>query len=706
MVKSLLSATGGNPLALVELRRSLTTDQLAGVEPIAGPVAVGERLQQAFARRIEELPPDSQRALLLAAAASDDWGEAGALPGVEPGALEAAERRGLLEVGGGRLRFRHPLVRAAAYHAADPAERRRAHGELAENEHTPLRRAWHLATAAPGADVEAAAALEQAAEEALARGGRAAGAAALERAAQLTPEGDERVRRSVRAAEQYLLTGAIERAVRLASAAREAARDPLLRADAEQTLSRAEVMRGSLDLSYDLALRAAATAEPHDRDRAVSMLFEAQLSANLAARLGPGRRAAERALRLSEGGRMQPAAAVMLGAALLMDGEFELGREHLAQWPDLGLEELVAAGPPLFFSLTLCLVWLEEYEAALMNCDSTIASARAGGAAGPLQMTLGQRAEIHRRRGDWAQARADASESLRLAEETGQLVQGLYPFAITLRLEAALGLREAERRVDEVESGARSASVHSILPYFPAAELVAALGRGDIARAIERGREVRRLLEERGMRDPSVIQWRADFVEALVRGSEREEALHEATGLYEQGAATGRPWVQAAAARCLGLLAEDDAIDGPFSEALEWHRRGADPFERARTELAYGERLRRAGRPEDAREQLRAALETFDRLGAEPWADRARGELRAGSALAPPPRQGIIRELTAQELEVAIPVAEGATNREVAATLFVSPKTVEAHLSRIYRKLGIRSRTELSALLSRERLAA
>lgn len=180
---------------------------------------------------------------------------------------------------------------------------------------------------------------------------------------------------------------------------------------------------------------------------------------------------------------------------------------------------------------------------------------------------------------------------------------------------------------------------------------------------------MRRLLDELGMRDPSVIQWRADFVEALVRESLFEEAEAELAALAKQAGGAPRPWVLAVVARCRGLMAGDHEFDAPFEEALEHHRRGDDPFERGRTELVYGERLRRARRPREAREPLRSALGTFDALEAEPWAARARAELRASGGAIPTATRSVSRELTGQELEIALKATEGATNREIAAAL-------------------------------------
>jgi DNA-binding CsgD family transcriptional regulator len=191
-----------------------------------------------------------------------------------------------------------------------------------------------------------------------------------------------------------------------------------------------------------------------------------------------------------------------------------------------------------------------------------------------------------------------------------------------------------------------------------------------------------------------------DLVEAYIHVGQRAHAEQALTGLAEQADRTGGLWAQAAAARCRGLLAED--FVPAFEEALRWHDRTTMPFERARTELCYGERLRRARRREEARPQLRSALQSFERLGAEPWARRARNELRATGQSLGGRDQQLREELTLQELQVALRVAEGATNREAAAALFISAKTIEAHLSHIYSKLGIRSRTELARRFAQE----
>jgi len=228
------------------------------------------------------------------------------------------------------------------------------------------------------------------------------------------------------------------------------------------------------------------------------------------------------------------------------------------------------------------------------------------------------------------------------------------------------------------------------------------LGLGNPEAAIPHLEEGRRRLALHGVREPGVLQLAPDLVEAYVRAGRLEEASAALEDLEEQASVSGLSWALATAARGRGLLSDDDEFEAHFDEALDAHDRLPMPFERARTELCYGERLRRATRRAPARERLAAALGTFERLGADPWARRARAELRANGDRVERPSAESAEELTPQELQVARAVSEGATNREAAAALFLSPKTIEAHLGRVYRKLGIRSRTELALLFTEQ----
>jgi DNA-binding CsgD family transcriptional regulator len=226
------------------------------------------------------------------------------------------------------------------------------------------------------------------------------------------------------------------------------------------------------------------------------------------------------------------------------------------------------------------------------------------------------------------------------------------------------------------------------------------LGRSEDSIAILAPFGVR--VRQHGLGEPAVIQWAPDLIEAYLRAGRDEEAEAELDIFEQQAEQTGRNWARAAGLRCRGVLASEDEFEEHFTRAIELHRRTPTPFELARTELCFGEQLRRHRRRSDAREPLRAALETFEQLGAEPWAERARGELGASGETARRRDPSSAGQLTPQELQVALVVAKGATNREAGAVLFLSPKTIEAHLGRIYRKLEVRSRTELAGLLATE----
>jgi DNA-binding CsgD family transcriptional regulator len=338
------------------------------------------------------------------------------------------------------------------------------------------------------------------------------------------------------------------------------------------------------------------------------------------------------------------------------------------------------------------LTWLERYEQAREVFDEMVERARSESALGALPYALAGKADVDFRIGNWAAAYAGASEAVRIAEDTDQRTLLAFALISLARIEAGQGRDDdcrahADRAVETTSTGSITAYRASVLGLL-------ALGLGKSEEAVEYLRELAHNVRERGLEEPNVLQWSADLIEAYVRSGRDSDAEAELDSLERQVAQTGRAWALAAAARCRGLLAPDDQLDDVFS------LQAATPFERARTELCYGERLRRAKRRTDAREPLQAALETFERLGARGWAERAAKELAATGVTAKTREPSATESLTPQELQVALTVARGATNREAGAALFLSPKTVESHLSRIYRKLNVRSRTELAHQLS------
>ncbi len=327
-------------------------------------------------------------------------------------------------------------------------------------------------------------------------------------------------------------------------------------------------------------------------------------------------------------------------------------------------------------------------------------AARAESALGALPYLLAVLSEIDFRTGRWPEAYAGAAEAVRIAEETDQEIALAYGLVCLGHVEAAQGRVDACRlhAIRALELAAHRAD--ALVGFGESVLGLLELGLGHNDAAISSLEILRRHAREHGLGEPSVVQWAPDLIEAYVRAGRAAEAERELDVFSAQAETTQRTWALAAAARCRGLLADDDSFAAEFETALDWHRRTPTPFEHARTELALGERLRRARRRSDSRQPLRAALETFDRLGARIWADRARTELAASGETARSRDPYASEQLTPQELQVALVVAQGATNKEAAAALFLSPKTIETHLGRVYRKLDVRSRTELARLLA------
>ena len=345
------------------------------------------------------------------------------------------------------------------------------------------------------------------------------------------------------------------------------------------------------------------------------------------------------------------------------------------------------------------LTWLEDYDSARRLLTRVIDTARARSSPGTLPYALASLSELDFRTGNWSTAYAGASEALRLATETGQLAARAFSLVCLARLEAVQG-REAECRSHTMEAFELAAfGVRSMGIFAASALALLELGRGRNDVAIEHLDRVSRTMPRHAVGETAVVQWAPDLVEALIRSGRTREAEAALAEFEAQAEATGRNWALAAAARCRGLAAES-GWEEEFLRALELHERTPTPFERARTLLCFGERLRRGRRRAEARERLRSALDTFERLGAGPWIERARTELAASGEKLRPREGGSFNELTPQELQVALVVAKGATNREAGAALFLSPKTIETHLGRVYRKLGVRSRTELAAALA------
>jgi DNA-binding CsgD family transcriptional regulator len=704
VVDVLHAATNGNPLALLELTGVLTADQLAGRERLEEPLPVGAAVERAFAVRLELLPERTRLALLVVALATVDEleavGRALSSIGLETAALEPAEDTRLIDLDDGRVRFRHPLVRSVLTQGASPSDRRAAHRALAEaltQAADADRRAWHLAGAALGPDLEAAEALAQAGARARERCGFATAAAALERAALLTPRLPLRLERLADAADSAWRAGSTERAVALLDEALRGLTRPPQRARLLHLRGRLEVYTGSHAAAYDMLLEGGRIVEAEDPKLAAVLLGDAVEPCFYLGRVEDGIAAAHRARALAphDGTFVDAHADYWLARALACAGRAD---EAAALYERLSGRLADVSDASRRWALTLESIVLGMLDRSADGYTVGTEAVRVARREGPtsLASALGQVSWNGARAGLWQAAEAAATEGVALARELAQPIHVVDLLCDLTRIEAARGHVEG-CRAHAAEASALAerhgltivrGQVRSSLGL-----LELSLGRPD--EALRHLDEAERTLTELGFHDRDVAP-DPDRVEALVRLGRAREADAALRASIERTERTGPTWGKAVGARLRGLVAEDDALDDAFTSALELHRRVDDAFARARTELVYGERLRRAGRRRDARVQLRAALETFDELGAAPWRERAGAELRATGETLRRRRPDDGEPLTPQELQVALLVAQGKTNREVGAELFLSHKTVEFHLGRVYRKLSVGSRVGLA----------
>ncbi len=709
VAERLVRGTQGNPLALVEIPGLLSEAQLAGSEPMEEPLPAAPAVERAFLRQIEALDEEARRTLLVAAASESGRLDAieGALDvlGLDPKGLATAEEQGLISVERDVLEFRHPLLRAAVYHSATGGARRESHDALAKTSagQRPDRRAWHLAAAAAELDDEVASALEQAALEARERSGHAEAALALERAARLSANEGEQARRLLEAADDTRIAGRADRALELLEEALTKTREPRVRAAIQHLRGAVEMWSGAPMDAHRLLVEEASTVGDLDPGKAARMLTDAAWACLMGADIRAGLETAERARSAAEraSNTTQIHAAAVLGVALLLSGRTReayplLERfQPLLESTDFGrVRQLVTPGQVL--------TWIEEYDLARQLFTQMIDAARSQSALGYLPYPLAGLSELDFRTGKWAAAYAGAAEAIRIAEETGQHVTHAFSLVCLARVEAGQG-REDDCRAHLARAReVAPAEMGTIVAYGMSTLGFLELGIGRSEDASTYLEPLARQVRKRGLGEPAVIQWAADLIEAHVRTGRAEDAARVLEVFAHQAEETQRNWALAAAARCRGLLASDEEFEESFVQAIELHARTPTPFEQARTELCFGERLLRSRRRTDAREPLRSALETFEQLGAEPWAERARSELAATGEPARPHSPFASNQLTPQELQVALVVGQGATNREAGAALFLSPKTIEAHLRRIYRKLSVHSRTELARLLTGE----
>jgi len=708
----IVAETGGNPLALAEVARELSPAQLAGAELLPEPLPIGGSLEKAFGHRVSQLPPDTR--LLLAVAAAEPaasqallWRAAGQL-GIDPEAAASADLGDLAAIGS-QVEFRHPLIRSVAYHGMPLRQRRRIHQALAAagDGSEPDRVAWHLGMAAVGPDEAVAARLEQAAGRARDRGGYVATVAFLSRAAELSAEEGQRGRRLLAAAEAALTAGQPVRAGALLEEATPRLGDPLARAQAKRLHGTIRFALGHVDEAAPVLLEAARALAPTDARSAREALLGAVSSAQYAgwsaskgvlseiaraARATPAADGSQTSATdlLLDGFAARAAAGYPASAQLLRRAVAKLGAGDLS--PQEGLSRLglgCLAAAELFddqaqHALTLRWVQLARDYGALtalpvaLNIQSTFAEVTAG-------------------RFDAAAAcLAEASE---ISAATGN--PGVFGMAgVSEAFELAWRGREpdARRVAAAVTREATAAGRGGQSSWVQHGLAVLELGLGNYQAALQCAL---------GVYDDDAPFFGTlalpDLVEAAARCGQTGPADAALRRLAERALVSGTSLALGLLARSRALLASDADAEPLYAEAIGHLEQCRAAPQLARAHLLYGEWLRRQRRRRDARGQLRTAHEMFTAIGAEAFAERARAELLATGEHARQRSAGTETELTPQEAQIARLVSQGDSNRDIAAQLFLSPSTVDYHLRKVYRKVGVTSRTQLARTMADSR---
>jgi DNA-binding NarL/FixJ family response regulator len=694
VIDRVIETSDGNPQALLELPAAITSSQRTGAERLPVELPLGERIQAAMLTRVVGLPEPTRQLLLIAAAdpAADlaTLSAAALRMNLDLADVEPAERAGLVTTTAAGVRFGSPLLRSAIYADATFLRRRAVHTALAQVLHgsQPDRWAWHQASIAQGPDPVLAGELERSAERARGRAGHAATAAALERAAELTSDGPHRARRLVAAAEAAWEAGQVERAERLAVLAEELA--PATHLSGRLCLVRGliQTYRGRPSAGLQLLRTAAEQLADDDVELALTALTAA---VEAAMAIGDFTGLSTMATLAATITTAEPAAAgLLIGLAQLVQGDSTAGTASLRAFADLvnPSDDLRVLG-----CRAAAASFLGDEQVALRRYGQAISAARTAGAISSLPWLLEQRALIEATSCHLLTAEADASEAVRLVEGLGTELPPLVGLASLTWVAAARGNDdEAGILAERVLIGAQQHGVSLPVGLVAAAMMELDLARGKIESATARAREVAASAQQ--MHPMVIILTAPPRLEIMLRAGQplptADLAAHRAWAHGSPNAAN-----RAIARRCEALVATPQAAEALFEEALRLHAGTSRPYEQLRTQLLFGEFLRRNKQPARARSQLRSAAEGFARLGCQAWAGRARVELRAaGESSTEPVRDGFA-DLTAQELQIVRLVSEGLSNRHVAEQMFLSPRTVEYHLYKVYPKLGIGSRTDL-----------
>jgi DNA-binding CsgD family transcriptional regulator len=698
-----VAETHGNPLALLELPRALTPSEAAGGFGLPS-LPLSGRIEESFRRRLEALPSETRRLLLVAAA--EPIGEpalmwrAGELLGIDAEAAAPATAAGLLELGA-RVRFRHPLVRSAVYRAASLEERQIAHRALADAtdpEVDPDRRAWHRAHATPGFDEDVAAELERSAGRAQARGGLAAAGAFLQRATELTPEPARRARRALAAAQARHQAGAPDVALGLLATAQAGPLDELQRARADLLGAQIAFVVSRGRDAPPLLLEAAQLLEPLDVTLARETYLDALWAAIFVGPLAEGGGVLEvaKAARAVSPAPVPPRAADLFldGLAVLITEGPAAGAPMLKRaLSDFGRDD-ISREECLRWSWLACHVarftWSDESCEVLTTRHLQLS--RDAGALTVLHVALNQRVGTHLHAGELPTAASLLEEAEAVAEVTGSQLAPYGALALAAWRGREPDLQELiEASMNDLVARGQGAGLGII--RWASALLYNGLGRYEEALAAA----------QQASENPHELLFATwglvELIEAAVRSKTPEAAADALQRLSDSTRASGTDWALGIEARSRALLSDSEAAEPLYREAIERLGRTRVRAELARTHLLYGEWLRREKRRLDAREQLRTAHQMFTAMGAEAFAQRAERELLATGETARKRTVESLDQLTAREAQIVRLARDGLSNSEIGARLFISPKTVEYHLHKVFTKLGVNSRRQLHRVL-------
>ena len=709
----IVAQAAGNALALVEFGGGVTAAEASGAAPLADPLRFGGRLDEMYQSRVGALPPESQQLLLVVAADQTGrpdrvWGAAAEL-GIDADLawLPAMDHLVSWEQ---TVRFQHPLMRSAVYYAASAVERRRVHEALAaacDPVRDPDRRAWHLAEATLRPDEQVAAELERSAERARGRGGWASGAAFLERSADLTPDEPRRIRRLLGAAEARFVAGEAPAVLDLVERAAAQVEDPVVLAQARRLEGLSLYAAGDVARATTVLLGAAAMTGLDDRRLARDILLDALVTAHFT---GPADTArvlgTVTELRLPEDTVPTLTDRLLDGFAALGEGRHAHGAEllRLAVGPLSGSQRLPDDVLRYFLPVSMAASMMFDDSAWHALESRWVAELRDRGALTVMLVALVSVAYNQMEEGRFADAEITIAEGRALSEATGFRAHlGLFACA-ELTVLARRGREAAARALAEQLLPQFAASGYGLGEYWTRSALCQLeIGLGNYDEAL-------RIALESGPRAGSAV----DLIEAGTRSGDIATAAAALDNLAPVAAAAGTPAALGWLALGRALLAADSAAsesgadgnaigsiaEAQYQLAIEHLERSRHVPVLARARLLYGEWLRRQRRRRHARDQLNTACEMFTRLGMVAFAERARVELRAVGELARSPAVSSADDLTPQELQIARLASEGASNAEIAARLFISASTVEYHLHKVFRKLGITTRVRIGHALS------